>query len=205
MIRAKNGRLVEYALAGAPRITTEEFLSWGPVEDGLKYELLGGMVVVSPSPLVWHNRVVVYVVSELDRFVRCHDLGQANVDIDNVVDAKGHVVFRPDVCLVSKARVPELARGWLPGAADLVVEVTSESSRRDDLGRKRRLYEGASDVREYWVLDIVGDPMKAYLWHRRGGRFAGGMVRGEKLKSRLLKGFELDLKTVWSRALEGRE
>jgi len=148
---------------------------------------------------------MIYVAAQLDEFVRRHDLGEVNADIDNVVDVDLDSVYRPDVCFASKERLPDMDRGRFSEAADLVIEITSESTRYDDFGSKKKRYEANRGVQEYWILDIVREPMEAYLWYRRAGKFAGGRVKGPKLKSRLLKDFELNLKTVWTRALEGRE
>ncbi len=70
--------------------------------------------------------------------------------------------------------------------------------------RKFAKYELNRDVKEYWIIDIVAEPMIAFLYSRRGGKLSGGPVQGAMLRSRVLKGFVLDLKVVWRRATEGR-
>jgi Uma2 family endonuclease len=54
-------------------------------------------------------------------------------------------------------------RLWEEGKApDFVLEVTSQSTRQDDQGRKRRLYERLG-VSEYWQYDPTGDYLSPQL------------------------------------------
>ncbi len=48
------------------------------------------------------------------------------------------------------------------GAPDLVVEVLSDSSRRHDSVRKRRLF-AARGVREYWTVDPEAERTEVYV------------------------------------------
>lgn len=50
---------------------------------------------------------------------------------------------------------------YTEGPPDLVVEVSSPSTRRLDLLRKRRLYERFA-VPEYWFVDLDADRVEAY-------------------------------------------
>ena len=49
-----------------------------------------------------------------------------------------------------------------PKAPDFVLEVTSRSTRKEDQGKKRRLYERLA-VREYWQYDPTGDYLEPAL------------------------------------------
>jgi Uma2 family endonuclease len=187
-------------------MTVDEFLTWQPGDEKTRYELDEGIIYVSPSPVRWHQKVVAYVWREIDNFVRRETLGEASFDTDSVISRRRRAVFRPDVYFIRAERLSLFAgKGHLIHAPDLVVEVTSEYTRHSDMRRKYVKYEQNRDIREYWIIDIVSEPMEAFLYSRRGERFIGGPVEGPKLRSRLLKGFELDLETVWQRAMEGRD
>lgn len=74
-------------------------------------------------------------------------------------------------------------------APDLVVEVSSPSTRRLDLLRKRRLYERFG-VPEYWFVDLDADRVEVYALC--GERYGSPDVieRGQTLRATVLDGFE---------------
>jgi Uma2 family endonuclease len=77
-------------------MTVDEFLEWEPVDASLKYELDEGIIYVSPSPVRWHQKVVLYIAQELDHFVRERNLGEVSVDTDSVINRRRQSVYRPD-------------------------------------------------------------------------------------------------------------
>ena len=90
-------------------------------------------------------------------------------------------------------------RIWEEGGygPDFVLEVTSKSTRREDEGRKHRIYETLG-VREYWQYDPTADYLKPELKGHRlgpGGKFEPVTLeqRGELLVAPSLLGLELHL------------
>lgn len=90
------------------------------------------------------------------------------------------------------------ARG-VEASPDLVVEISSPSTRRHDLIRKRAVYE-REGVPEYWFVDLEHDLVQAYRLD--GGRFGEPVVagRGQRLASPLLPGLEIDVDEVLGEA-----
>ncbi len=80
----------------------------------------------------------------------------------------------PDVFVVlGAAKLPHRDTWllWEEGRApDFVLEVTSRTTRREDEGRKRRLYRDLG-VSEYWQFDPTGDYLSPLL---KGARLEGG-------------------------------
>ena len=80
------------------------------------------------------------------------------------------------------------------GASDLVVEVLSESTRRTDAVRKRKLYERV-DILEYWIVDPEVETVKVY--RKAGDRFDRPIElsseAGDTLTTPLLPGFAVPL------------
>ena len=78
----------------------------------------------------------------------------------------------PDVWVAfGVAKLPERRTWltWLEGKApDFVLEITSKSTRREDEGRKKRLYAQLG-VREYWQFDPTGDYLDPILQGRELG------------------------------------
>jgi Uma2 family endonuclease len=61
-------------------------------------------------------------------------------------------VLQPDILFIADENAGILNERNARGAPDLVIEVLSESTRRKDVLRKRRLYASAG-VRWYWIVD----------------------------------------------------
>jgi Uma2 family endonuclease len=175
-------------------LTTAEYMALP--DDGNRYELIHGELVMSPSASFGHSGVMIYVAGELSRFVKSHRLGSVGIETDVIMGKD--LVLRPDICYISK-RQSSIIRGHIYGPPDLVAEITSPSNWQMDIFAKMREYERFG-IREYWAFDIVDQRYKAYQWHLRGKRYLGGLVMGRVIKSRVLKGFVLKLEEVWEAA-----
>lgn len=165
-------------------------------DDGNRYELIHGELVMSPSASYGHSEVIVHVASRLTEFVRRRKLGRVGIETDVIVDK--NVILRPDINFVAKSQL-SIIREHIYGAPDLAVEITSPSNWQMDVFAKIHEYERFG-IREYWVLDIVDQRYKAYQWCLRGKRYHGGLVQGREIKSLVLKGFKLNLEDVWASA-----
>lgn len=115
-------------------------------DDGHRYELLDGMLLVSPSPTHRHQRAVTRLGLLLGN--ACPSDQELLVAPFDVVLADD-TVLQPDLLV---ADVRDLADARVPLAPHLVVEVLSPSTRRVDLLLKRSRYEAAG-VPAYWIVD----------------------------------------------------
>lgn len=115
-------------------------------DDGRRYELIDGVLLVSPSPAWRHQDVVSELVTQLR--ISCPSGLKAFVaplDVDIADDTR----MQPDVLVVHTDR---LGKRDLSGMPELAVEVLSPSTRRFDLVLKRSRYEEAG-CSSYWVID----------------------------------------------------
>jgi Uma2 family endonuclease len=67
----------------------------------------------------------------------------------------------PDVVFVAAEHADRVGERYVEGPPDLVVEVSSPSTRRLDLVRKRRQYERFG-IREFWFVDLDADRVEVY-------------------------------------------
>jgi Uma2 family endonuclease len=115
-------------------------------EDGHRYELLDGSLLVTPAPNILHQRCVVRLgalfLAAADR-----ELEVIVAPFDWVVGPR--TLFQPDLLV---ARRDEVGPKRLERAPLLVVEVLSPSTRRFDLALKRMAYAEAG-VAAYWLVD----------------------------------------------------
>jgi Uma2 family endonuclease len=152
-----DGAILPMIVTAADRSRRLAQITW---DDGRRFELIDGEEVVSASPSTAHQRAWRWLFRLLDRFVEARDLGEVfSAPYDVVLG--DFQVFVPDICFVSGARADIIGPQGLNGPPDLVVEILSPSTRRDDLTRKLTEY-ARSGVREYWVCDVLYHRFHAY-------------------------------------------
>lgn len=125
-------------------------------DDGRRYEIIDGMLHVSPTPGLLHQRAVGQVCRLLDDACPPHM---------EVILARFSVRLEPDTIVepdVLVARDSDLTQRDLPAAPVLVVEVLSHSTRLYDMHIKRERFERAG-TGHFWVVDPVASPDEARL------------------------------------------
>ena len=132
-------------------------------DDGRRYELLDGAIVVTPTPTFRHQRVTFRLARVLDDIVPS-GLTVCISPLDVFLPTGD--VLQPDVFVISEdAVVDDKVQGGVPL---LVVEVLSPSSRRRDAGDKLTAYRDAG-VPSYWVVDPITPSLRA--WELRDGEY----------------------------------
>jgi Uma2 family endonuclease len=127
-----------------------------PTNDGNRYEIIDGVLVVSGAPRMRHQRAVKRLSRVLD--------DSCPADLEVFIAPFG-VVLRFDTMMmpdVLVARIADLTEGELPAPPVLAVEVLSPGSRTIDMEMKFKRFERA-ETPSYWVLDPDEDPAKARL------------------------------------------
>src|SRR5262245_52281883 len=120
-------------------------------DDGRRYELYDGEVYVCPAPTNRHQLAVGELYAHLRLYARQTGGFVVMSPIDIVFTE--HDVLQPDICFFQASRrhlidLDKVTRS----APDVVVEVLSPSTRRNDLGRKKATF-ARFGVAEYWLLD----------------------------------------------------
>lgn len=143
-------------------LTLEDFEAIRDVEDGHRYELIDGSLVVTPSPAPRHQGVV----TELAFLLRGTARDGFRVFVAPLDIRFGtNTVLQPDVLVVPRSAVGERR---IEGGPVLAVEVLSPSTRHIDLGLKLSRYEAAGTP-AYWVIDPDEPSLRA--WEMREGSY----------------------------------
>ena len=132
----------------AKRWTREEVLELP--DDGKRYELLDGELLVTPSPAFVHQRAVMALYDRVSRYVNEHRVGwacQSPADLD----LRTGQLLQPDLFVVPAWQSQPQAWSEV-GIPLLVAEVLSPSTAPNDRKLKRRRYQ-RSGVGEYWIVD----------------------------------------------------
>ena len=169
----------------------------GMPEDGQRYEVIGGELVVTPTPPFGHQRVFGQLLWLLDDYAQLSGNGEVLPGPFDVVLGP-HDAARPDLIFLpaSRPRVPDDATA-IDYAPDLVVEVVSPPSRGTDRVRKMALY-ARSAVPEYWLADPDSRTLKIYVLEADDYTLLESDADG-LLTSRVLPGLRVDPAEVFAR------
>jgi Uma2 family endonuclease len=135
-------------------------------EDGNRYEVVDGELLVTPSPTWDHQRIVVGLLEALLPYVRSVGVGEVMISPSDV-ELDPHGLVQPDVFVhgLADGRPP---KDWNVGAPLLlVVEILSPGTARADRTTKRRRYQRAG-IPEYWIVDL--DARTIERWRPRDRR-----------------------------------
>lgn len=150
-------------------------------EDGRRFELIDGALLVSPTARRRHQRVVARLTTELELWSREHG-GATYPGVNVDLDERTHL--EPDVAWSSDESDTGLA---FTGTPELVVEVNSPSTRAFDRGIKRAAYL-SSGAREVWLIDLDADVVERHVAGVATPEVHG---RGEDVTTPVLPGFRV--------------
>lgn len=128
-------------------------------QEEAREELIGGEVVaMSPRPTFNHNRVASRIFRAFDNYL---DGGPCTAIADGTdLYLTEEDRFIPDMMVVCDR--DKIRKDGVHGAPDLVVEVLSPSTAKNDRMHKKTVY-GACGVREYWLVDPENRTIEQYL------------------------------------------
>ena len=149
-------------------------------DDGRRYEIHGGELVVMSSPLLRHQIAVLEIATLLNEYGRRSGGRAVAAPFDIVFDE--YDVVQPDVVFFRAERLRLLRLDAVTRAVpDIVVEVLSPSTAAIDRGRKMRMF-ARYGVPEYWIVDPVGQQVEIHVvedgvYHRAQVATGGDIVR----------------------------
>jgi len=164
-------------------------------EDGKRYEILDGDLVVTASPITRHQRVLGNLYAVLRTHVRANGIGEVLfAPIDVLLDR--HTIAVPDLVFVSKDRSAIIQRHGIVGAPDLLIEILSPSTAVRDRDTKAKLY-ARFGVDHYWIVDAESEEMQIYT--RDGAVYRQPVIHRGRTIARAAPFAELalDLGAVW--------
>ncbi len=174
------------------KLTFEDYLK---TPDDERYELLGGVLTMAPSPGEAHQIIGGRLGSRMLLFVEQQGLGQVLFAPYDVKLSDTDVV-QPDILFVSNERSGIRTPANIQGAPDLVVEIGSPSTVRRDWNDKRALY-ARSGVSEYWLVDAEAHTVTVLLLNEGDYVVAGVYGEGSALTSQTVGGFSLAVDEIF--------
>lgn len=178
--------------AGRERYTYEDYCR---LPEGSPYQLIGGELVMTPSPTPYHQMVSMKLELKMASFVLEKDLGIVlYAPLDVYLDETE--TYQPDIIFISKERLSIIEEKRINGAPDLVAEILSPSTGYYDLRSKYKVYE-KKGVREYWIVDPQHKSVQVFC--RQEGKFVLDQEAEQQgtVKSRVIAGFEVQVESIF--------
>ncbi len=178
------------------RMTVEEYLAISE-EDARRMELIDGEIVVTPEPRPAHAHLQAELIYAVESWRR-RGSGRAIVFGPTTVFLGAHDAYGPDLIVCRpEPRIDD--RGWLGEHPLVCVEIRSPTTWKNDVGRKKAVYE-SEGVPELWLVDDVARVVLVFRRSALGIDYfdtALELDATDTLTSPLLPGFELALSELF--------
>ena len=178
----------------AEKIKVADFLEMD-VEPGFIYELINGEIVKKSAPSPKHQIALGELFASLHSFVKKRKLGKVlTAPLDVFFDE--YSSLQPDLLFVAKTREEIITDNGVEGAPDLIIEILSPSTMKNDRGDKMKIYR-QHQVREYWIVDPKNQSIEVYRHQNNDYDLVAFAVEEGEITSQVLEGFSLNVKGLF--------
>lgn len=131
--------------------------------DDVRAELIDGRLFYLEAPSTGHQILITKIVRQIDEFIDDNhgDCIVLPAPLDVQLDCDDRTMLQPDISIICKK--DRINRKGIFGAPDLVMEITSPSTRSRDCALKLCKYQQAG-VREYWIVDVKKRKVITYFF-----------------------------------------
>ncbi len=170
-------------------------------EDGQRYEVLRGVLHVTPAPIYVHQFSVIRLGYYLTHRILEGDLGVLlTAPFDIRLPGRLADPVEPDLVFFRKGNEPQVEDKNFSGVPDLVIEVLSPGTRKVDERIKMPIYREAG-IPEYWLVNPKARTVLIYRLSEDGARYVewarGG--EGDVVGSAVLSGLRLAVSAIFPR------
>ena len=175
-----------------------DYLTWKFNERVELY--LGKVVKMSPAPNLQHQRISGIIFIEIGIFLKkkpCQVFAAPfDVRLPFAKSKKIDTVVQPDITIICDEA--KLDKQGCIGAPDIVMEILSPGNTKKEMREKLLIYQDAG-IPEYWLIDPEHEFILLYHLDELG-KYNSSLpfVEDDIIKSKVLNGFELDVKEVFS-------
>ena len=179
----------------ATRLTYEQYRALP--ENGNRYEVVQGELLMTAAPLVSHQRILRNLFSILDKHIAAKDWGEVYfAPIEIYLGDEDFV--QPDLVCVAKSHLEIVKEKNIVGAPDLVVETlgVSPSTARTDRVLKMNTY-ARHHVPHYWIVDPAAQTLEAFEWNQGAYRLSAARAEAEDFAPILFPDLTIHLTDLW--------
>jgi len=174
-------------------IYTEE--DYNVLPEGAPYQLIGGMLIMTPAPTPYHQKVLRNLAFALWQYVKEKGLGEVFFAPIDVYFDRWNIV-QPDIVFIDKMRTNIINNQRINAYPDLTIEIISPSTAYYDLIDKKELYERYG-VKEYWLVDPLKKKVEIYENKNNKLVLKHSLKEEGVVCSIVVKDFTIDLKAIF--------
>lgn len=168
-------------------------------DDGNRYEIIDGELLVSKPPHWKHQEICVKIGTQLELWSSKNNLGKVAFAPGIIFTEANNVI--PDVVWASNQRLAAILddAGHLTDAPELVIEVLSsgELQEKRDRQLKLKLYS-VQGVQEYWIIDPQKQQVEIYRRENAVLKLAATLYKEDNLNSPLLPDFTCSVTRIFN-------
>lgn len=179
------------------RCTFQDLLSW---DDNSRYEIFDGVPIMLATPTTKHQGIISYLTTEFNIFFKgqtCRVFPSPFTIRLSEADDYDHAdnVFEPDISIVCNKN--QLDQHGCKGAPNLIVEVLSPSTSRNDRVKKYNTYQRFG-VYEYWIIDPLNETVEIYILDNGTYKRWNAYGREDTISSGQFESFEIKAEDMFS-------
>lgn len=165
-------------------------------DDGWRYEVIKGVLHMTPAPTPQHQRISRRIQRALEDFLRDNNLGEVfDAPIDVMLPGQDTPV-QPDLVYIPADQTEMITHRRIEGVPPLLVEVLSPGNWWVDRHPKFELYVECG-VREYWIVDPRDESVEMYVLEDDHYVLADKSEPGSTITSHVLAGLTIDVDTIF--------
>ena len=174
---------------------TYTYEDYRKLPEGAPYQLIGGCLVMTPAPEVYHQEISGKIEFKMREFVMKNDIGAV---YDASIDVRlGETdVYQPDIIFILHKNKKIIGRKEIEGPPDMILEILSPATAYYDLREKYRVYEKCG-VGEYWIVDPKQKKIEVYQNKNKKYCLANEAEETGSVSSLIMEGFSLSLSDVF--------
>ncbi|MCI9457599.1 MAG: Uma2 family endonuclease [Oscillospiraceae bacterium] len=127
-------------------------------QENLREEMLDGRIVAMAPPTIWHHEISFHLALAFKEFLRGKPCKAFSDGVAVYLTEKDYVI--PDVMIVCNPNI--IGSNGIHGAPNLIVEILSPGTQKNDRGYKKELYE-KNGIEEYWIISPTEKTIEVYL------------------------------------------
>lgn len=157
------------------------------VKDEIKYELIDGIVLMSPRPSYKHQEIMSRLNLEIGSYLKgksCKVFTEAELEFNNDV-------LIPDISVICGLVNTDIQR--YKNAPDIVIEIMSPSSQYTDTFTKLYKYE-LFGVKEYWIANPKIETITVYNFVNKSNI---DFTKYENLVSSVFDDLDIDMSNIF--------